>query len=108
MDELRLALRRLLKRPASTLASVAALAAAIGASAVTWSALSAVLINPLPVRDADNLLVVGTQVQRRTGPAVVTTFLYPKFHQVRESGVFDQTVAQWGSTFLLLDRKSVV
>ncbi len=59
MDELRLALRRLLKRPASTLASIATLAAAIGAAAVTWSALSAVLINPLPVRDADNLLVLG-------------------------------------------------
>ena len=101
MDELRLALRRLLKRPASTLASIATLAAAIGAAAVTWSALSAVLINPLPVRDADQLLVVGTQVQRRTGPAVVTTHLYPKFQQVRESGVFEHTVAQWGSSFLL-------
>jgi len=102
MDELKLALRRLTKRPASTLASLATLAAAIGAAAVTWSALSAVLINPLPVRDADNLLVVGTQVQRRSGPAVVTSFLYPKYHQARETGVFEQTTAQWGSSFLLL------
>lgn len=102
MDDLRLALRRLLKRPASTLASIGTLAAAIGAAAVTWSALSAVLVNPLPVRDADNLLIVGTQIQRRTGPAVVTTFLYPKYHQARESGVFEQTTAQWGSSFLLL------
>lgn len=102
MDELRLALRRLLKRPASTLASIATLAAAIGAAAVTWSALSAVLINPLPVRDAGNVLVVGTQIQRRTGPAVVTGFIYPRYQQARESGVFEQTVAQWGSSFLLL------
>ena len=102
MDELRLALRRLLKRPASTLASIATLAAAIGAAAVTWSALSAVLVSPLPVHDADNLLVVGTQIQRRTGPAVITSFLYPKYHQARESGVFEHTVAQWGSSFLLL------
>src|SRR5688572_2196419 len=102
MDELRLALRRLLKRPASTLASIVTLAAAIGAAAVTWSALSAVLISPLPVLDADKLLVLGTQIQRRAGPAVITGFLYPRFHQVRESGVFEQTTAQWGSTFLLL------
>jgi predicted permease len=102
VDELRLALRRLLKRPASTLASIATLACAIGAAAVTWSALSAVLINPLPVRDADHLLVVGTQVQRRTGPGVVTTHLYPKYQQIKETGAFEQVTAQWGSTFLLL------
>jgi hypothetical protein len=35
MDELKLAFRRLIKRPASTVASVAALAGAIGAAAVT-------------------------------------------------------------------------
>lgn len=33
MDELRLALRRVLKRPAATLASIGTLAAAIGAAA---------------------------------------------------------------------------
>ena len=102
MDELRLALRRLLKRPASTLASIATLAAAIGAAAVTWSALSAVLLKPLPVAGPENLLVVGTQVQRRTGPAVVTTHLYPRYLRVRESGAFERTTAQWGSSFLLV------
>lgn len=102
MDELRLALRRLLKRPASTLASIVTLAAAIGAAAVTWSALSAVLINPLPIANPDQLLVVGHEVQRRSGPGVVTTHLYPKYHQVRDSGAFEQITAQWGSTYLLL------
>ena len=102
MDELKLALRRVTKRPASTLASIATLAAAIGAAAVTWSGLSAVLVNPLPVRDADTLFVVGTEVQRRTGPAVVTTFVYPRHQQARDSGVFEHTIGQWGSTFPLL------
>ena len=102
MDELRLALRRLLKRPASTLASVATLACAIGAAAVTWSALSAVLINPLPVKDADTLYVVANERQARSGPIVSTGFLYPKYHEVRDAGVFEQTVGQWGSPHLLL------
>ena len=102
MDELRLALRRLLKQPASTLASVLTLAAAIGASAVTWSALSAVLVNPLPIEDPDGLLVVGYQVQSRTGPAVRTSFLYPRYHAIHGSGAFEQTTAQWGSSYMLL------
>ena len=108
MDELRLALRRLLKRPASTLASIGTLAAAIGAAAVTWSAVSAVLINPLPISDPDGLFVVGWQIQRRTGPATLNTFVYPKYQEVRESGAFEQVTAQWGSTYLLLVRSHPV
>ncbi len=102
MDELRLAWRRLIKRPASTLASLATLACAIGAAAVTWSALSAVLINPLPVQDPQTLFVVANERQGRTGPFVSTGFLYPKYHQVHESGAFEQTVGQWDGTHLLL------
>ena len=102
MDELRLALRRLLKRPASTLASIATLACAIGAAAVTWSALSAVLINPLPIKDPPTLFVVANERTGRSGPIVSTGFRYPKYHEVREAGVFEQTVGQWGSPHLLL------
>jgi hypothetical protein len=41
MDDFRLALRRLLKRPAAVIAGVLALAVGIAATAVTWSLLSA-------------------------------------------------------------------
>ena len=102
MDELRLSVRRLLKRPASTLASVATLACAIAAAAVTWSVLSAVLIDPLPVKSPARVVVVATESQGRRGPVVRTGFLYPRFHDVRESGAFEQTVGQWGGTHLLL------
>lgn len=102
MDELRLAFRRLTQRPASTLASIATLACAIGAAAVTWSVLSAVLINPLPVRDPESLVVLAGESPSRRGPFVRTGFLYPRYHLIRESGVFEQTVAQWSGTHLLL------
>lgn len=102
MDELRLAIRRLLKRPASTFASTATLACAIGAAAVTWSTLSAVLIHPLPVADPDSLFVVATESSGRTGPVVRTGFIYPTYEEVRESGAFAQSVAQWSGTHLLL------
>ena len=80
MDELRLAVRRLTKRPASTVASLATLACAIGAAAVTWSSLSAVLIHPLPVTDPQDLLVAGTRGTRAGQPVVRTGFIYPEAH----------------------------
>ena len=102
MVELRLAVRRVLKRPASTLASVVTLACAIGAAAVTWSVLSSTLINPLPVREPERLVVVATESPSRTGPVVRTGFIYPRYQQIRDSGPFESTVAQWSGTHLLL------
>ena len=102
MDELTLAFRRLTKRPASTLASLATLGCAIGVAAVTWSALSAVLIHPLPVADPERLLVVGTRVARGRETLLYTGSIYPKYQQIRESGVFEQPVASWGSPHTLL------
>lgn len=104
MDELKLAFRRLTKRPASTLASAATLGCAIAAAAVTWSALSAVLINPLPVSDPDTLLVLGRREARGRETVVRTGFVYTKFQQIKDSGVFEQPVAQWGSPHTLLTR----
>jgi predicted permease len=102
MDELRLAIRRLSKRPASTLASIATLSCAIGAAAVTWSVLSSVLINPLPVKEPERLVVVATESPGRRGPIVRTGFVYPHYQQIRDSGPFESTVAQWSGTHLLL------
>ena len=96
MDELRLALRRLTKRPASTLASIATLACAIGAGAVTWSTLSAVLLKPLPIRDADRVVIVSTLAT--TGAAAGTLHrgvMYPYYPHIRNTGVFDQVAAAW-------------
>jgi predicted permease len=82
--------------------SIVTLAAAIGAAAVTWSVLSAVLINPLPVQRPESLVVLAREYSERRGPVVRTGFLYSKYHQVRESGVFEHTIGQWSGTHLLL------
>ena len=102
MDELRLALRRLIKRPASTIASLTTLAFAIGAAAVTWSALSAVLIHPLPVSDPEQVLVAGERRTRANQTTLRTGFIYPTYQRIRESGIFERPVAQWGSPHTLL------
>ena len=60
MHQIRVAIRRLSQRPGATSASILTLATAIGATAATWSLVSAVLLNPLPVRDPGDLVSVGT------------------------------------------------
>ncbi|HEY0873050.1 MAG TPA: ABC transporter permease [Vicinamibacterales bacterium] len=98
MDDVRLALRRLVKHRAATLASIVALAVSIGAAAATWALLSAVLVNPLPVRDADRLFVVG---QRVSGPAY-NAFTYHYFPHIRDAGIFEHVTAEWTSRMSLL------
>jgi putative ABC transport system permease protein len=99
MDEIRLAVRRLRKRPGATLASIVTLACSIGAAAATWSLLSAVLLRPLPVQDPERLVVVGrSQSDGRTYNA----FIYPFYPHFRDTGVFERVAAEWASGMSLL------
>jgi len=101
--DVQLALRRLSKRPAITLVSVLALASGIGAAAATWSLLSAVLLRPLPVGDAEQLFVVGTRSVRPDGTVHVSdAHIYTMYPRVRETGVFD-ALAAGGIWDVLLD-----
>ena len=96
MDEFRLAVRRLSRRPAASIVSVVTVACAIGAAAATWSLLSAVLLHPLPVRDADTLVVPGTVMTLGVqAPAVYDGFSYPRFLRYRDSRIFERVAAEW-------------
>src|SRR5665213_3104357 len=107
MDELRLALRRLRRRPAPAIVSVLTLACAIGAAAATWSLLSSVLLHPLPVRDADRVVVAGqlTTMGLRSG-MVYDGLPYPYLPAFRESGTFERVGAEWNSPMPLLTSTS--
>lgn len=103
MDESRMALRRVMKRPASTLASLATLACALAAATVTWGILSALFLTPLPVRDPDTLVVVGaTPVEGRRAGIQSTTFSYTAVQPVLDSGAFAAATAIWAPTRELL------
>lgn len=92
--DVRLAIRRLGKRPAVTLVSILALASGIGAAAATWSLLTAVLIKPLPVDDADRMYVVGTRTVRPDGTVrLADVHVYPIYVRVRDGEVFDAVAA---------------
>ncbi len=59
LRELRIAFRALRKRPSFSLVSVATLALGIGAGTMIFSVVYAVLLRPLPYRDADRLVQVS-------------------------------------------------
>ena len=67
------ALRTLMRRPGWTAITVVTLALGIGANTAIFTLVSNYLFRPLPVRDADRLVVIGT-VQSGTGLAGSTSY----------------------------------
>src|SRR6188472_3786819 len=88
LGEFRHAIRRLRKDAGSTIASVAALACAIGAAVATWSLLSAVLLKPLTI-DTERLFMVDEPPPPAASPLWVPSESYPVFEAFRDSGVFE-------------------
>jgi putative ABC transport system permease protein len=97
LDEIRFAVRRLRKDAGTTIAAVVALGCAIGAGVATWSLLSAVLLQPLPVADPDRLFQVEMPLPANFVGAA-TGHSYPGFASIRDSGTFDG-IAAGGTNF---------
>ena len=58
LDDVRYAVRLLLKNPSVTIVAIFALALGIGANTAIFSVINAVLLRPLPYPDADKLIVL--------------------------------------------------
>jgi putative ABC transport system permease protein len=102
MDEIRLAIRRLVKQPGASMASLLTLACSIGAAAATWSLVSAVLLHPIPVDAPGRIAVVGVMNPSSRDEATLRNRqIYPLYHYLRESGVFE-SVAAGGSVETVL------
>ena len=92
-QDLRFAVRMLLKRPGFTAAAVLTLALGTGATTAVFSIVDAVLLRPLPYRDSDRLVAVWDKAPK----ANLSKFFasYADFEALRKNaGAFEQ-VAAW-------------
>src|ERR1700684_878529 len=76
MSGIRQALRSLSRQPGFCLSAILTLALGIGANTAMFSVFDAVILHPLPYRDADRLvLLCQTQPNRAENPASGLTFI---------------------------------
>ncbi|HEY3851058.1 MAG TPA: ABC transporter permease, partial [Steroidobacteraceae bacterium] len=78
--DLRLALRQLRKAPGFALTAVLTLALAIGANAIVFSVLNALVLRPLKVPHPENLLMV----ERTFGAETTPSQSYPDYRDLRD------------------------
>lgn len=67
LHDIRYAFRMLLKRPGFTVILILTLALGIGANTTIFSAIDAVLLNPLPYKNPERLMVVW-ETNKQLGP----------------------------------------
>src|SRR4051812_3814391 len=76
--EFRLAFRALLKQPGFTTIAVATIALGVGANSAIFTVVDAVMLRPLPFRDADRVVVLN----ERTPQFAVLTFSAENYRDV--------------------------
>jgi putative ABC transport system permease protein len=82
MNDLKFALRQLLKNPGFATVAVLTLALGIGANTAIFSIVNAVLLRPLPFKNPDQLVMLWQEYPKRGWPAHVT-FSMPNYVDVR-------------------------
>ncbi|HWC96061.1 MAG TPA: ABC transporter permease [Candidatus Sulfopaludibacter sp.] len=96
---LRHAVRSLRRNPAFTLTSLLSLAIGIGANTAIFSVANALLLRPLPYRDADRLAILWN---RSPGLDIAQDWFSPaQYIDIRESHAFEQVAIAIGGFFNL-------
>jgi predicted permease len=98
LQDLRFAVRMLMKSPGFTVVAVMSLALGIGANSTIFTLVSAVLLHPLPMQDSERLVAVFTTDERNRGAFFNYMQTSPlNFQDYRKEGdVFSGLVAHQG------------
>jgi putative ABC transport system permease protein len=100
-QDIRFAIRMMIKSPGFTAVAVLSLALGIGANTAIFSVTNAVLWTPMPYRNAERLMQVE-RVEEKTGAA--EPWSYPKFEVLRDNNqVFESVAAYSNQNFALTE-----
>lgn len=103
LRDIRYGVRSLLKRPGFTFIAVLTLTLGIGANSAIFSVVNAVLLRPLPYKDADRLTLLTRLDPQRATPS--TSYSIPKFNAIRDqSQAFESLAAVASDNFNLTGR----
>jgi predicted permease len=80
IQDIRYGIRMLRKNPAMTLVATLTLALGIGANTTIFGAVNGLMLRPLPVANADRLVVMAGEPK---GGNLFTQFFYPDFQDIR-------------------------
>ena len=105
LNDIKYGIRQLLKNPAFTIVAVLTLAIGISANITMFSVVNAVLLRPLPFKDANRLVVVRQQSKKY---GFTTGFSYPDFLDWREQNqVFEDFAAFSPAQFEMMEDQGV-
>ncbi len=100
LQDVRFAVRTLIKNPAFTIAAVLCLALGIGVNATIFSCVRATLLRPFPYKDPDNLLAIGESNPTRGWH--MNSVSYPNFRSWQADNSTFESVGLYSGTSLNL------
>jgi len=103
LQDLRYALRTLLRAPAFSLTATVTLAVGIGATVGTFTIVDAVLLRPLPIRSPEELVAVDAQ---SVASHATVSASWTKFQMVRDTNRVFTGTAAWAGRELALGTTS--